>query len=116
MAETSAPTAPPKGAPSGGAWLHGPIADMLLGAGVLYFALFAVLSLFPAQVAAWQPAYLLPGLVILVSMPHYGGTLVRVYESRDERRAYALFTVWATLAILALFVWGVYAPFVARCC
>ena len=35
-----------------------------------------------------------------------GATLVRVYEQRAERRAYAFFTVWATLGLVALFGWG----------
>jgi hypothetical protein len=37
-------------------------------------------------------------------MPHYGATLLRVYERREDRRRYALFAVWASLL-----VWGVFA-------
>ena len=61
------------------------------------------LALFGAQIRALQAPYFLPLLVMLVAMPHYGATLVRVYESRDDRRAYTIFSVWATLLLLGLF-------------
>src|SRR5206468_3978265 len=43
----------------------------------------------------------------------YGATLMRVYERRADRRSYVLFSVWATLLVVAAFVAGVYAPLVA---
>ena len=46
-------------------------------------------------------------------MPHYGGTLVRVYDQRKDRRAYAIFSVWATALLAALFVWGAFSTLVA---
>ncbi len=95
--------------PSTSAWLWGPRVDLLLGAGVLYFGVFGAFALAGGSIRAAQPAYLLPLLVMLVSMPHYGGTLLRVYESRRERRAYTVFSLWATLAIFALFVFGVHS-------
>ena len=54
------------------------------------------------------PALLIMGFV----MPHYGGTLRRVYEQRADRRAYTIFSVWATLAIFALFVVGIHSAYV----
>ena len=44
------------------------------------------------------------GLVIsvFVSGPHYGATLLRVYEQREERRKYALFSVGLTLVVAGL--------------
>lgn len=59
---------------------------------------------------ASQPVYLAPLLILLIATPHYGATLLRVYEQRSERKAYALFTVWATIALIALFVLGVRDP------
>jgi tetratricopeptide (TPR) repeat protein len=100
------------GAPSGQRWLYGPLPDLLLGCGVLYLVLFAALALYGPEIRSLQPAYLLPLLVILVSMPHYGGTLLRVYDSREDRTQYVLFTVYATIAIFVLFVWAVYSPIV----
>jgi hypothetical protein len=69
--------------------------------------LFVVLVLPGPSVRAFQPLYLAPLLMLVISTPHYGATLIRVYEQRSERRAYAFFTVWTTLALLVLFVWGI---------
>jgi tetratricopeptide (TPR) repeat protein len=57
-----------------------------------------------------QPVVLIALLTLVVSGPHYGGTLLRVYERRADRQAYALFTVWATLAVALLFVVAVHQP------
>ena len=88
-------------------WLWGPSRDLLFGCGVGYMLLFVVLVFAGPSVRALQPLYLAPLLMLLLSTPHYGATLLRVYEQRSERRAYAFFTVWTTLALLALFVWGI---------
>jgi tetratricopeptide (TPR) repeat protein len=100
-------------APPANRWLYGPVPDLLLGCGLLYGLLFVVFAFVGPSVRAAQPSYLVPVLILLVSMPHYGGTLVRVYDQRRDRRSYALFSVWATLAIAALFVWGAFATVVA---
>jgi tetratricopeptide (TPR) repeat protein len=102
----AAPSAPNR-------WLFGPAPDLLLGCGVLY-ALASLPFVFAAPaLRAAQPGWLLPLLILVVSMPHYGGTLLRVYEHWADRRAYAIFSLWATLLVAALFVAGVYVPTVA---
>ena len=88
-------------------WLHGRLADLLLGCHGGYLALFIGFLLFGPTWRAAQPGWLAPLLILLVSTPHYGATLVRVYEQRAERRAYALYAFGATFALLALFVLGV---------
>jgi hypothetical protein len=45
-------------------------------------------------------------------MPHYGATLVRVYEHARERNRYRHFTVHATLALLAVVLVSLHAPIV----
>jgi tetratricopeptide (TPR) repeat protein len=50
--------------------------------------------------------------VSLASAPHYGATVLRVYERRDERRRYAVFTVWITLALLAATAASFHVPLV----
>jgi hypothetical protein len=50
--------------------------------------------------------------IVFISMPHYGATLLRVYERREERRAYALFTVYATILLAAAFYWGIHSVLV----
>ena len=88
-------------------WLWGPARDLLFGCGVWYLLVFAVFLYGGPAARAFQPIFLAPLLILLLSTPHYGATLVRVYEQRAERRAYAFFTVWTTLGLLVLFVWGV---------
>ncbi len=99
--------------PRAGGWLYGPLPDLLLGCGLLYALLFLAFALFGPDLRALQPNFLIPALILLVSMPHYGGTLVRVYDQRRDRRSYAIFSVWATLLIAALFVWGAFSTLVA---
>jgi hypothetical protein len=86
-------------------WLFGPAPDLLLGCGLWYVLLFAV-AFATGDSRAFMPDFLAPLLVLLFSTPHYGATILRVYEQRAERRRYALFSVWATLAIAAWFVAG----------
>jgi tetratricopeptide (TPR) repeat protein len=108
VAEAAAPAAI---APSR-RWLFGPVPDLLLGCGIGYAFLFAAMS-FAGPELRWAVPFGLAPLVALVSgTPHYGATLLRVYERRADRRAYALFTVWATLAVAAAFVWGLHDVFV----
>ena len=49
------------------------------------------------------PVALMVGLALLVNGPHYGATIVRVYEAREDRRKYFIFAVYLTLAVSALF-------------
>jgi tetratricopeptide (TPR) repeat protein len=96
-------------------WLFGPAPDLLLGCGALYALLFLLFLAAGPQLRELQPGLLFPLLVLLAGTPHYGATLVRVYEKRRDRRAYVLFSLWATLAVIALFVvslwWGAAATF-----
>ena len=87
--------------PQARGWLFGPLPDLLLGCGVLY-ALSVVLFAFSGSAArAAQPDWVFPALVLLVSLPHYGATLLRVYEHAEDRRQHRLVAVWATVAIVA---------------
>jgi tetratricopeptide (TPR) repeat protein len=94
-------------------WLYGPLPDLLFGCGLLYALLFVAFAVGGSSLRALQPTFLIPMLILLVSMPHYGGTLVRVYDQRRDRRAYAIFSVWATLLLAGLFVWGAFSTLVA---
>ena len=99
--------------PQAGVWLIGPAADLLFGCGLLYILIFLALASFGESLRAAQPVFLMPVLLMLVSLPHYGATLVRVYEERADRRRYAIFAVWATLAVLGVFVVSIYDATVA---
>ncbi len=98
--------------PSTQRWLYGPTPDLLFGCGLLYAVLFAVFAFAGPAAREFHPAYLIPLLMILLSTPHYGATLLRVYEHGADRRAYAFFTVWLTVALCVLFVVAVYVNWV----
>lgn len=97
-------SADPLTARPGSRWLFGPVPDLLLGCGVGYAIVLAFLCVFGADVREGLAPGLLPFLTVLIGAPHYGATLLRVYERREDRRAYALFSVWATLLLATLFV------------
>jgi tetratricopeptide (TPR) repeat protein len=90
-------------------WLYGRGTDLLLGAGVGYLVSIPMLAVASDlwEVAGWSIAASAL-LSLFISGPHYGATILRVYERRDDRRKYALFAVWATLALCALFVVGLH--------
>jgi tetratricopeptide (TPR) repeat protein len=102
-AAPSTPIASPGSSPRGG-WLFGPVPDLLLGCGVGYALVLVLLCFFGTEIrtALWAGA--LPFVSVLVGAPHYGATLLRVYERREDRRAYALFAVHATIVLALLFV------------
>jgi tetratricopeptide (TPR) repeat protein len=94
-------------------WLYGPWLDLLLGCGLWYALALGVLGVVGADLRARGAPVVLSFLSLLVLTPHYGATLLRVYEQRDDRRAYALFAVHATLLLIALFAVAVHVPSVA---
>ena len=98
---------------SGSPWLFGPAADLLLGYGLGYLLTVPLLLLLVAQqtLSAW-PQWLAVGFALFVSYPHYGATILRAYERREERRKYFLFTVHASIALAILLIVGTRSPFV----
>jgi tetratricopeptide (TPR) repeat protein len=107
----SAPAIPPSdhaSAPARSPWLFGPLPDLLFGCGALYLLILCALSIAGPAVRLTQPTVVFPLLILVLSAPHYGATILRVYEHRRDRRAYAVFALWATLFVLAWFVLGVY--------
>ncbi len=97
---------------AGGDWLFGPAPDLLWGAGLAYVAVFAMLLTTGGLVVSVFPPWLMMFLVVLVSMPHYGATLLRVYETEEDRRVYRLFSTYVTGALILLFLWGIGNVFV----
>jgi hypothetical protein len=86
--------------------LHGPISDTLFGAGLAY-VLTIPLLLYAARngLSTWS-ADMTAALALFVSGPHYGATLLRVYERRTDRRKYVLFAVYATLLLAVAVSFG----------
>jgi tetratricopeptide (TPR) repeat protein len=87
-------------------WLFGPVSDLLFGCGVLYLAVFLAFAVGGAPLREAQPSWLFAFVVLALSVPHYGATLVRAYEKRADRHAYALFTVGATILVVLAFLAG----------
>jgi tetratricopeptide (TPR) repeat protein len=98
---TAAPASP---------WLFGPRSDLLFGCGLLYTILFGAFVFAGPELRGAQPIWVGAALTLLLGTPHYGATLVRVYERRRDRSSYVLFSLWATLAVIALFVAGLWLP------
>lgn len=94
------------------AWFFGPGRDLLLGCGLAYLLVFALLSVASSEVRALAPIGLLPLLILFTGIPHYGATLLRVYERQEDRRRYALFAVFATGLVWGLFAVGIHNDFV----
>jgi hypothetical protein len=94
-------------------WLFGPIPDLLFGCGLLYVLLFVVFSAAGAEIRAREAVYILPLLGMFLSSPHYGATILRVYERRNDRHSYVLFSLYATAVVFVAFVYGIYNPFAA---
>jgi len=99
-------------APTSSRWLWGPVPDLLFGCGVWYALAFAALCAWGGAVRTGGGLEALPYLTLVFGTPHYGATLLRVYRSSEDRRAYQLFTVHATILIFALFAVGVHQPMV----
>ena len=93
-------------------WLFGPVPDLLLGCGLAYAFMFVVLSLAGPQLRAVYPYGLLPLLALIFSVPHYGATLLRVYERPEDRKKYEFFSVHLSALVAIVFVIGVYDNFV----
>jgi len=93
-------------------WLFGPVPDLLLGCGLGYVALFVVLSLAVTPSNGALYLAVVPLISILTGTPHYGATLLRVYEQRSERRAYGFFAFPATAVVWTVFYISLYQPFV----
>lgn len=94
--------------PQSSRWLYGPWTDLLLGCGLLYLGISIVAAGFGSGFSASLPDTLAPLIILLVSMPHYGATLVRVYEHREARRRYVIFSVYLTAALVLLFFYGIF--------
>ena len=94
-------------------WIVGPGVDLFVGAGLAYLVSLPLLLWWgaAAELSAW-PILAVTLISLLVSAPHYGATLLRVYEERSERQRYAFFALYLTLALVIVFVAGVYWPIV----
>ena len=90
--------------PPGQRWLFGPWLDLLVGCGLGYVALIPILLVWghAADVHSW-PGAVVTACALAINGPHYGATVLRAYSRREDRAKYRLFTVYATLFVIAAF-------------
>jgi hypothetical protein len=93
-------------APASRRWLFGPVPDLLFGCGVLYAAVFVAQAVSSDLMQAALPFALFPAITLLLGAPHYGATLLRVVDERNEGARYLRFTLALTAACVALFAFG----------
>jgi len=91
-------------------WLFGPAADSLLGCGGLYLVLFALMATGAFGITTAWHATFSPFLVLAVSVPHYGATLLRVYGTREDRHRYRLFALWGAVVVYGVYFLGLNVP------
>ena len=85
-------------------WLFGPVPDLLFGCGLAYLAVFVALAVAGPGVTLWLPASILPLLSVVAGGPHYGATLLRAYERKEDRVKYRNVTLVATLGLALAFL------------
>ena len=95
------------------AWLFGPLPDLLIGCGLLYALALPAFFVYGSEIRARQADALMPLLVLLLSLPHYGATLLRVYERREDRQLYRRFAIHSSVVLFAAFVVALHVPLVA---
>ncbi len=84
--------------------------DLLFGCGGAYLILFALTWSGTVSLGENIDLVVGPYLVLVFSVPHYGATLLRVYEHREDRARYRLFAVWAALLIYGGLFLGLNLP------
>ena len=83
-------------------WLYGPGTDLVLGCGLGSMAVMALQAgVGQNALAGWVPGAL---IILVFAVPHYGATLIRVYEDPSDRARYRVFSLWLTLVVAAAFV------------
>ncbi len=87
-------------------WLFGATTDLLFGCGLISAFAFLALAIDGPAVRAILPFAWTPLLLLVTGIPHYGATLLRVYEQRADRRRYVLFSGLATALLAVAFVVG----------
>ncbi len=83
-------------------WLFGPVPDLLLGCGGAYFAVFLAQALAGPSLRSAFPMGVLPFLILLTGMPHYGATLMRVWNLADRARHARLLTLTSVVLAVAI--------------
>ncbi|MFT5052860.1 MAG: tetratricopeptide (TPR) repeat protein [Chlamydiales bacterium] len=91
---------------SGRRWLLGPLTDLIFGCGIGYGVFFMFQVFAGGTMRSIMPLALLPVLTLLVAGPHYGATLLRVFQRREDRQKYGVFAAYISIILGVAFVVG----------
>jgi len=89
-------------------WLFGPLPDLLFGCGLIYAGFFVAQTLAGPQMRGWISLEFQPLLALLLGAPHYGATLLRIFERPEDRHRYQTFAIAVSVAAAAAFVLGLH--------
>jgi hypothetical protein len=88
--------------------------DLLVGCGLGYILSVPILLYLETSTGATRwPAILIMVMSMFANSPHFGATLVRVYDAREDRRKYAVFSVYVTIALAVLLVASAHSVWLA---
>jgi len=93
-------------------WLQGPVSDVVLGGGLLYFPILLLLALGGPGLRDALPLLLIPMILLVCMNAHLGATLLRVYERSEDRRHYAFFAIYVSLTVAAVGLASLFLPHV----
>jgi tetratricopeptide (TPR) repeat protein len=79
------------------------VSDVFLGCGLGSILVIGVLGFTGPALSQLIPASL---LILGLTVPHYGATLLRVYEDKGDRLHYSFFSIWCSIAIALALVAG----------
>jgi len=88
--------------------LFGPATDLFFGCGFGYALAFSCILVVGPGIQQWLTGGLLAIFVLFANTPHYGATLLRVYDQRETRERYAIFSTWITAGLVLTFVAACY--------
>ena len=91
-------------------WLQGPVADVVLGGGLLYVPILLLVVIGGPGLSNALPLLLVPLILIVCNSAHLGATLVRVYERAEDRRTYTFFAIYVSLAVVAVGLASLFIP------
>ena len=100
--------------PSREEWLFGRGMDLLVGCGLGYILFVPILLYLETSTGATKwPAILIVVMSMFANSPHFGATIVRVYDAREDRRKYAVFSVYITILLAVLLVASTHSVWLA---
>jgi hypothetical protein len=99
----------PTSSPDRSGWLYGPVTDLLAGCGVGYFLTIPILVIASeAGGLPYWPLFVAALLTMFTAGPHYGATILRIFEQREDRLKYAFFFSLVTVVLTIAFLTGLY--------